>query len=185
MGAEPVVVGWKALTEGYFGSADRLQRALLDWDDPERTFIPLFETLNWLVAIADRLNKEEHTFNPQSEALLRGIRHARGRVHHQWAEAFELRDDVRFNPVWLGLATTPSGPTHLMYDPPETFTDWCWRAATELPPGDHERDDRWKEVYTEYLAGQPVRRALGDIRDSLITPLWIGAGGTQWPRAGS
>lgn len=185
MGTAPAPIGWKALTEGFFGADDRLHRALADWRDPERTFIPLFETLNWLVAILDRLRDEGRAYGEQAEALLSGIRYARGRVHHQWAEAFELRADVRFDPVWLGVASTPSGLVNALYDPPETFTDWCWRDGAELPPADHPRYERGLDAYTEHLAGQPVRRAIGNVRDSLITPLWIWAGGTQWPPVGS
>jgi hypothetical protein len=36
--------------------------------------------------------------------------------------------------------------------------------------------------YDQHLAGKPVREIVGQIRDGLVTPLWMSSGGTQWPR---
>jgi len=173
-----------AMTEGFMGAADRLHDALLDWTNPNSTFIPLFETLNWLVAIDDRLRTDGQEWSPMALELLDAIRYVRGRVHHQWAEAFELRDDLRFDPVWLGLASTPDGLTNVTSRAPEIYTDWCWRDSSELPRADDPRFESGIGAYGSHLAGKPVRTVVRQLQDAVITPLWIAHGGTQWPRAG-
>lgn len=95
--AIPTVTGYLAMTEGFMGAADRLHVALRNRSDPKATFIPLFETLNWLVAIDDRLRSEGHEWNERALELMSAVRYIRGRVHHQWAEAFELREDIQLN----------------------------------------------------------------------------------------
>lgn len=161
------------------GADDRLHGALRDWRDPAATFIPLFETLNWLVAIDDRLRAEGHIWDPRAGSLLAAFRYVRGRVHHQWAEAFELRNDIELERVWLGLS--PQGQQY--WEPPGPITDWCWRQTSELPTADKPQHERGLDDYAEHLAGEPVRRVIGQVRDGLITPLWIASGGEQWPPA--
>lgn len=107
--ATPGIVSVKTLTEGFLGAHDRLHTALRDWREPASTFVPLFETLNWLVAIDDRLQAEGHHWEGDAAKLIRATRYVRGRVHHQWAEAFELREDVQLDRVWLGVAPGPTG----------------------------------------------------------------------------
>jgi hypothetical protein len=163
------------------GAADRLHVALRNWTDSNATFIPLFETLNWLVAIDDRLRSEGHEWNERALELMSALRYVRGRVHHQWAEAFELREDLRFEPVWLGLASTADGPRQVIYEPPEIYTDWCWRGVSALPPADDPRFERGMDKYAAHLAGKPVRRVIGQVRDGFVTNLWLANGGEQWP----
>jgi hypothetical protein len=103
----------------------------------DRAYMGLFEALNWAVALDDRLEREwpgERGKGEQwSDAFaegrtLRGVRHARNRVHHQWADA-------------LGTAPRPlppASPLPPQYAPPDLRRrppppKWHW--AAQLPPG--------------------------------------------------
>jgi hypothetical protein len=70
--------------------------------DPVRAFMPLFEALNWAAAIDFRLQRdwpgqpsEKGRWSDAFDAgkTLRGLRFARNRVHHQWADAIARAAD--------------------------------------------------------------------------------------------
>ena len=147
----PVLIGMKALTEGFMGAYDRLHAALRDYRDPEAVFRPLFEALNWWVAIADRVERDGREWDPRAAGPLVGIRYVRGRVHHQWSEAFELRDDFCYEPICLGLDMTVGKLVY--FDPiPNPVTEWRWRDSSELPSADHPRFEQGKPEYEQHLA---------------------------------
>lgn len=121
------------MRQGYHQARERFHEARLG-TDATAAFIPLFEALNWATSIDEKLG-----FQPVPE--LRGLRFARHRVHHQWADA-----------LWLDEAGLEL-PTTL----PAAFLEWRWRNPAELPSG---RENRGEEDYREHLAGQATRNTL-------------------------
>jgi hypothetical protein len=110
------------------------------------TFIPLFEALSWASSLEGRIAHEWPDRQaardwwrqfPTGETV-RAIRHARNRVHHQWAEAITIDEADRELPV--------------------RFAPWYWRAR--LPPG-RQTDVEGERLYEAQLAGEPVLGALG------------------------
>ena len=77
---------------------------------------------------------------------MRGLRFARNRVHHQYADA-----------LWLdrrGMVLPTTLPTQ--------FFEWRWRE--DLPPG---KDNRNREAYEAHLGGQPARFTLDVVGERL------------------
>jgi hypothetical protein len=144
------------LARGYIGAYDRLHDAMRG-GDPQTTFVPLFETLSWLDTLMMR--SEVGVRSQDGQKLIDALRFARGRLHHQWLPAIELRDDVRHPPVRIGLdMTTGELVDHV---DPNIYVDWCWVAAARVKG----RDPKRRKAYAEQLAGKPVRFALGRFRD--------------------
>ncbi|MDP8942558.1 MAG: hypothetical protein M3N16_00305 [Actinomycetota bacterium] len=147
------------LLRGYNEAFRRFERAAQGDVTPEPGFLALFEALNWAVALDDRCR--EH-WAPDGEPMgvewprrlrrariVRAIRYARNRVHHQWAEALELR----FERVREPLA-----------DPVREF-DWYWAAADDLPPPPRNRSDQQGRVaYEKLLASRPAVLTLSPLR---------------------
>jgi hypothetical protein len=141
------------LLRGYREALDRFQAAL-ESTDPEDTFLPLFEVLNWAAAIDDRFAAD---FAPDGlanmprrgwekrvtgEEVVRGVRFARNRVHHQWALAVDLR-----------AAASSDRTTRFMV--------WVWRPVDELPePDPRHPDKRGQPLYETHLADKPVEPSL-------------------------
>ncbi len=74
---------------------------------------------------------------------MRGIRFARNRVHHQWADAIVFMASQPYKNVPMIRETTT----------------WC--ATDDLPPGDPEHPDPGGEqVYRKRLEGGLVRESL-------------------------
>jgi hypothetical protein len=73
------VVDQAVLLRGYQQAVARFDESRLG-HDATVAFLPLFEALNWAASIDERLRYPDY---PE----LRGLRFARNRVHHQWAEA--------------------------------------------------------------------------------------------------
>jgi hypothetical protein len=130
------IVHLEALIRGYTEALGRFHEAKLG-RDPVAAFLPLFEALNWAASIDERLEYPEH---PE----LRGLRFARNRVHHQWAEALRLTEDGEL-PATL----------------PMVFFEWRWR--DRLPHG--ERGAREESTYAKHLAGRPARRTLDAVAE--------------------
>ena len=141
-----------AMFEGYAAAADRFQRAART-SDTVATFIPLFEALNWAVALDERTGKH---WTPEGKPLgwdwrekisdagiMRGVRFIRNSVHHDWSDALELHQGGVVPPLM----------------PPVVFFEWCWRAADDLPEPDKE-DRHGEKVYRELVEGAPARHTL-------------------------
>jgi hypothetical protein len=140
--------------EGFAQAAQRFDLAIKD-RDPTNTFIPLFEMLNWAVALDDRARKR---WCPEGAPLgwawrdrvrgaeiLRGVQYARNSIHHQWSDALELDE------TGLGLPTTL----------PAEFFEWRWRTASDLPlPEDRKEDAAGRAVYEAHLQGEMARLTL-------------------------
>jgi hypothetical protein len=103
--------------------------------DPEDAFHALFEVLSWAACVDERLNF------PNDSPELRGLRFARNRVHHQWANALWLDQSGLSFPITF----------------PMVFFEWRWRLAVELPEGRASPDE---QPYAQHLQGQPARVTL-------------------------
>jgi hypothetical protein len=146
-----VIVTFEAMFNGYADALSRFDAAAKS-DDPGETFVPLFEALNWAVALDQRTAAH---FVPDGKPIgyawparigygavvMPGVRFVRNSVHHQWSDALELR------------ATA--------------FPEWTWRAADELPPIDKKLRgksrliyDEKRRVYREHMEERPARTAL-------------------------
>jgi hypothetical protein len=104
--------------------------------DAEDAYHALFECLAWAASIDERLGY------PKESPELRGLRFARHRVHHQWADALVLKEGVRF-PIRF----------------PMVFFEYEWRPLEELPAG--RPGDPDEVLYRMHLAAQPARATLG------------------------
>ena len=138
--------------DGYARAVGRFRAAAKGRDEVE-AFIPLFECLNWAVAVDDRTRVH---WAPDGKPIgwawrervagaeiMQGVRFARNSVHHQWSDALEL-DDSGFQ-----LPTTlPIG-----------FFEWVWRKATQLPDLDRP-DPRGEAIYLRDLEAKPARLTL-------------------------
>jgi hypothetical protein len=135
----PETVDQQWLVDGYLQSVGRFQGAATA-DSAEDAFHALFEALSWAASLDELLGF------PDDSPVLRGLRFARNRVHHQWANA-----------LWLD----PGGAEFPMRLP-FAFFEWRWRGAEQLPPG---RNVRGRPVYQQHLAGRPARRSLDAVAD--------------------
>jgi hypothetical protein len=133
------------LTDGFTNACTRLRQAQ-SHGDAVGAFQALFEALSWVHAIDDYIARvwsprgkvvgrdwRDDPALPESlKSVLDGLRYARNRVHHQWADAVAVRDGA-----------------------------WVWRSVDELPtPTKVQEDRRGRAAYDEVLAGRAVEDAL-------------------------
>lgn len=141
------IITTQTLFNGY-SSAYKRYTAVQTQSDPEILFFPLFESLNWAVTIDDKLKKDNpnwhHRFGKDGE-IIKAIRHARNRVHHQWADAIYKSS---------GAALPLMIPFALM--------EWNWKSVIDLPPEDTGHIDTYgAKIYEERLGKKPIRFSLG------------------------
>lgn len=144
-----------AMFEGYTAATSRFHAAAKT-RDATAAFIPLFEALNWAVALDDRAAKH---WTPRGEKLglgwrewvrdaeiMAGVRFLRNSVHHQWSDALVLDERGMTFPMTF----------------PAVFFEWRWCAASDLPAPEagHRRDVSGEEVYQRLLEGRPARLTL-------------------------
>jgi hypothetical protein len=160
---------------GLRAAVERLDAAALRRDDPQGTYLPLFEALNWVASLDDRIGaiwrpdggkdpigtawRERVGSGPRITAL----DWVRNLVHHQWADA------LRLDPSGHGLYPSQDlYPSDDLYPLPDHA--WVWRDARELPA---RRARRKKgqgpgadgaETYNTHLAG---RSAVGTLTEIL------------------
>ena len=91
----PEVVSVATLFDGFEQAFARWRAVERASAEPGETFMPLFEVLEWTVSIQERLGLWEIWGD------LRGLRWARNRAHHDWAQALEVR-------AWDELVLRPS-----------------------------------------------------------------------------
>jgi hypothetical protein len=131
------------LVEGYVRALARFRTASEQVDKSTRdTFLPLFETLNWAVAVQDYLREGGEPLD--AHEIVRALRFARNRVHHAWAAALEPREHQ---------VTAGAGPIAIV----GTTFDWFWIAAARLPVGGNRNGE---EEYNTLLADHLARSAL-------------------------
>jgi hypothetical protein len=152
------------LLGGYAEAVERFRDAAAG-RDPLAAFRPLFESLNWAVALDDYIGE---IWRPDGKRLglewrerllgaesMSGLRYVRNRVHHQWADALRLDEEGRRYPRRY----------------PIKYFEWVWRDLAELPPAPPEREDRrGRERYVELLEGAPAEvtlHILGEVMDEV------------------
>ena len=132
----------------------------------EPAFGPLFETINWAIALDERIASdwlpEGRPLGPawhkrvDGAELLPVLRLLRNRLAHQWSDA-----------LVVGPApVTPGG------------VDWIWRPMAEIKPG--RTDPTAERVHREHFAGKRVADVLHRIRAPLAhvvafmepAPIW-------------
>ncbi len=137
------------LLEGFAQASQRFYDVMRERE--ARTFWPLFEALAWTYSIDQRL---QAAWKASGHADLwydgfmhgdvaKGVRYARNRVHHQWADALWLSEGAAF-PMQF----------------PMGFYEWRWRP--DLPSGRH---DEFKPEYDDRVAASPARVTLGELSD--------------------
>jgi hypothetical protein len=117
-------------------------------------YVPLFEALNWAVALDDRTAAH---FVPDGKPVgyrwrkripnaefMGGVRFARNSVHHQWSDALRLDAGGRQYPRSYPLA----------------YFEWVWRRADELPNPDKEPRTEDKQIYLDHMEGRAARIVL-------------------------
>lgn len=150
-----MTVKFETLLNGYTAAHGRFEKARRT-QDAEATFHPLFETLNWAVVMDDHI---AHHWKPKGELLkyrwrdylkdeeqaaVKGIRFARNRVHHQWADALRLSKGGFQSPIVF----------------PMVSHEWAWVSADEIAPGKDDNHDHGIDEYRSTLQGRLVRLSL-------------------------
>lgn len=145
-------VSYETLLSGFSQAVDRFENARTGLEETA-TFFPLFESLNWAVALDDHVGEYwqpegermgldwRDKLDDEGSAVVQGVRFVRNRVHHQWAKA--IRCDT-------GGAQFP-----LVF--PLVFHEWCWLPAESLPTSNKRRGI---DQYGVHLKGSPVRLTL-------------------------
>lgn len=147
-------VGADRLFRGYQGALHRVLEALGE-EQADPAFFAVFEALSWAVALDEQIGElwrpagKREGFDWRGRVAggerMDGVRYARNRVHHQWADA--LRLDVDCDGVLL------------------RGHSWEWRDIDELPEPSPGRD-RGKDAYREMVAREPrVAFVLKDLED--------------------
>ena len=150
------IVTFRMLHSGYVAAYERFAEAAKRRDQVG-SFHGLFESLNWAVALDDRVRAH---WAPEGKPLnwswrvrvrggevLRGLRWARNGVHHQWSDALVPSEGLQF-PV-----TFPLG-----------FFEWVWRPAAELPVLD-KPDQPGLVSCEQHLQGRAARTTLASLSD--------------------
>ena len=110
--------------------------------DPDEAFLGIFESLNWAVALVDRVGRDADVWRrgtPEGE-LIAGFRYARNAVHHDWSDALHVTPGAMLpSPLPFGLF------------------EWRWRPKLEAKRTTGERH------YLSHLADKPVRFTLSDM----------------------
>lgn len=148
------VVTFRMLHSGYLAASERFAAASKK-RDAVASFHPLFEALNWAVALDDRVRAH---WAPEGKPLnwswrervagaeiVQGLRWARNGVHHQWSDALTPSEGFQFPMTFL-----------------PTFFEWVWHPAAELPALGFT-DAKGQAAYEQYLQGRAARVALQDI----------------------
>jgi hypothetical protein len=140
-----------------FDEATKRWREAIKTRNTIRSYAAMFEALTWAASlderVADDWAPDGQTLGfrwrgqvPQAE-IIAGVRFARNRSHHQWANTVDL------------LTTKADGF-------PLKYQEWRWRAADNLPPGDPKHPDPYGDrVYREQLEGEHIGRALDVLSD--------------------
>jgi hypothetical protein len=159
MAVSAVEVG--TLAKGYIKAHDRLNAEIVGDRTLEEIFLPLYETLHWLVSVDEQEHLSRMREIPRElKGALKGLRLARNLTGHRWGMALERRDIL----VQL-QAVRPGRPG---IHGRSLVAAWCWCPAKQLPRPDRRhrgkkyRSGRWH--YTHWLAGEQASSALTQIR---------------------
>jgi hypothetical protein len=166
MAAGENIVTYESMLIGFTDAAARFDAAAAE-RNPITATNALFETLNWAVALEDRIRQH---WAPDGKPLnwkwrkrlgrgvpeiMGGVRFARNRVHHQWSDA-----------MVVNTRTLP-------YKFPLLVPEWIWRPTEDLPKGDSP-DPAGEAGYREYLDGRPVKLCLDILNGAFYTlQFWL------------
>lgn len=137
----------KVLIAGYRAAVDRFMKAR-QGHDPHLAFHPLFEALNWAVAIEDQAPAELGRLKSEDRQLLVAVRYARNRIHHQWADALKYTNGAVLSELTL----------------PISLFEWQWRPVGEIPQAKKAQHNTGAAEYTSALADRPARLTLTRLR---------------------
>lgn len=148
------IITFRVLHSGYVAAHARFARASKQGDGIA-AFLPLFETLNWAVALEDRIRQHwapegkpldwEWRERVSGGELMQGVRWARNGVHHRWSDALAPSEGFQF-PITFPLA----------------FFEWVWRPTTELPELARPYPEG-QVAYEHHLQGRPARVTLASL----------------------
>lgn len=157
---EQNIVTFRMMLRGLDEALERLQAAVQQRDSAG-AFPPLFESLNWASSLDDRIGAhwapwgttlaQEWRNEVPAAAVMAGVRFARNRVHHQWADALILHDGIPFPMPF-----------------PIPFFGWKWRPADQLPTG---KNTEGEDVYRERLQGEAAHVSLIELQGAFR---WVG-----------
>jgi hypothetical protein len=155
---------------GLRAAIERLEAVSARKDDPEGTYLPLFEALNWAAAINDRIGaiwrpaggaklgrkwREKVT----NAGVIAAIDWARNLVHHQWADA--LRLDPKGHGRYPSEDLLPSPDLS-----PRADHAWVWRNLDDLPKRrrrskkKRQEDEAEAAGYVAHLQGRSAAETL-------------------------
>jgi hypothetical protein len=162
----PKRVALATFVRGFDEAYSRLTAAISTHESsPDDVFVPMFEALNWTVPLWMLAKKTGVTLKID-ESDLRGLREARNRAHHQWAEALEL-EDITLPPAPI-IAGGGSGRGRVTYIRPTSAWAWVWVEEARLPPPvkghEHPKD---RAAYIDRLESRPAYEVLSRISDGL------------------
>jgi hypothetical protein len=152
-GTQVVTLAPVVFADGYRQALRRFRETWSEEEAPREWFFPLFEALNWSVALTDILKS---VGKPLDDPVILGLRFVRNRVHHQWAQALEARQ------VSGTQVPFPSGEVW-----PPVGWDWYWKPVSRLATDEKHRHG--EAEYTAHLADRPARLALDHLEDLLNT----------------
>lgn len=156
MSSSMAVVTTETLLKGFEQGHARVRCAArgLAW---QPMYFAIFETLNWAASLDDRLHKPR-SGNSLEDDHLNGLRYARNRTHHQWANAlvFDTGATAVLGHMTLGRAQL--GRAH---------PSITWRLADDLPPPSPDRDEKLKRAYARSLQTCEVSASLEVIAKAL------------------
>ena len=161
-------VGLATFVRGFEEARSRLAAVISKHESPpDDVFLPMFEALNWTVPLW-MLARKTNVKLGADDADLRGLREARNRAHHQWAEALEL-GTLTLPPAPI-IAGGGPGRGRVQFIRPTTAWAWMWIEEARLPPPDRGHghpDDR--QAYIDRLEGQPAHEVLDRFSAGLTT----------------
>jgi hypothetical protein len=144
-----------------FNEATKRWREAIKTRSPIRTYTAMFEALTWAASLDERVADNWAPYGqilgfrwrgqiPQAE-IMAGVRFARNRSHHQWANTVDL------------LTTKADGF-------PIKHPEWRWRAADDLPTRDPKHPDpSGDRVYREQLERKHVGHTLDVLSEVFST----------------
>jgi hypothetical protein len=153
------IVTFRALHAGYAEASARFTAASKQREELA-SFHPLFEALNWAVAMDDQVRKHwvpdgkplnwEWRNRVAGAEAVQGLRWARNGVHHEWSDALVTSEGFQYPKTF-----------------PVVYFEWVWRPAVELP-GVETADPDGRAAYEEHLQGRPARVTLGSLSDVFL-----------------
>jgi len=157
---------------GFDRAHDRLRAAItLPDTSPEDAFVPLFETLHWLVSLDGLADESGVTITADPDDLL-GVRLARNRAGHQWANALALKDiPLPPPPTIVGGGRSPYQRHTVTIIRPASAWAWVWVEESALPSPDPSHAGRHyqaqKAAYENRLQGRPAHEVLDRLHAAL------------------